>query len=68
MRPSPAAVQAQDPPAAHALWRALERNLLMQAPMVPTYSRKYVDLVGKRVGNYQYHPQWGTLLDQLWVR
>jgi peptide/nickel transport system substrate-binding protein len=62
------AVQAQDPPAAHALWRRIERELLAQAPMVPTYNRKSVDFVAKRVGNYQYHPQWGTLLDQLWVR
>jgi peptide/nickel transport system substrate-binding protein len=62
------AVQAQDPPAAHALWRQIERELLAQAPMVPTYNRKNVDFVGKRVGNYQFHPQWGTLLDQLWVR
>ncbi len=62
------AVQAQDPPAAHALWRGVERELLAQAPMVPTYTRKSVDFVGKRVGNYQYHPQWRTLLEQLWVR
>jgi hypothetical protein len=25
-------------------------------------------LVSRRVGNYQYNPQWGPLLDQLWVR
>jgi hypothetical protein len=25
-------------------------------------------LVSKRVGSYQYNPQWGVLLDQLWVR
>jgi peptide/nickel transport system substrate-binding protein len=63
-----AAVQAVDPPAAHALWRALERKLLAQSPYVPTYNRKTVDFLAKRVGNYQFHPQWGTLIDQLWVR
>jgi hypothetical protein len=26
------------------------------------------DFVSARVGNYQYHPQLGVLLDQLWVR
>jgi hypothetical protein len=36
--------------------------------MVPTYNRQNVDLVSERVGNYQYHPQWGPLLDQLWVK
>jgi peptide/nickel transport system substrate-binding protein len=61
-------VQAQDPPAAHALWRQIEREILAQAPMVPTYNHKNVDLLAKRVGNYQFHPQWGPLIDQMWVR
>jgi peptide/nickel transport system substrate-binding protein len=63
-----AAVQAQDPPAAVALWQKVEREILAQAPMVPTYNGQVVDFVSKRVGNYEYHPQWGALLDQLWVR
>jgi hypothetical protein len=25
------------------------------------------EFVSTRVGNYQYNPQWGGLLDQLWV-
>ncbi|MDX6515410.1 MAG: hypothetical protein QOH73_1076 [Gaiellaceae bacterium] len=62
------AVQAQDPPAAAALWQKIERAILAQAPVVPTYNRQNVDFVSKRVGNYQYNPQWGVLLDQLWVR
>jgi hypothetical protein len=24
--------------------------------------------VSKRVGNYGYHPLWGVLIDQLWIR
>jgi hypothetical protein len=24
-------------------------------------------LLADRVGNYEYHPQWGVLIDQLWV-
>jgi YVTN family beta-propeller protein len=63
-----AAVQAQDPPAAALLWQRIERELLAQAIVVPTYNRGDVDLVSKRVGNYQYHPQWGALLDLLWVK
>jgi hypothetical protein len=35
---------------------------------VPTYNRKEVDFLAKRVGNYQFHPQWGPLIDQMWVR
>ena len=62
------AVQAQDPPAARALWQRIEREILALAPIVPMYNRQDVDLLSKRVGNYQFHPQWGTLIDQLWVR
>ena len=63
-----AAVQAQDPPSAVALWQQVEGEILAQAPMVPTYNRQEVDFVSKRVRNYKYHPQWGVLLDQLWVK
>jgi hypothetical protein len=24
--------------------------------------------LARRVGDYQYNPQWGVLVDQLWVR
>ena len=63
-----AAVQVQDPAAATALWQQVEQALLAQAPVVPTYNQRIVDFVSKRVGNYQYNPQWGVLLDQLWVK
>lgn len=61
-------VQAQDPAAASIMWQRVEREILAQAPMVPAYNRQTGEFVSKRVGNYQYHPQWGVLLDQLWVR
>jgi YVTN family beta-propeller protein len=63
-----AAVQAQNPPAASILWKKVEQAILAQAPMVPTYNRQNVDFVAKRVGNHQLHPQWGVLLDQLWLK
>jgi peptide/nickel transport system substrate-binding protein len=61
-------LQAQNPPAATLLWQRIERELLAQAPLVPTTTRRNVDFISKRVGNYQYNPQWGVLLDQLWVK
>jgi YVTN family beta-propeller protein len=63
-----AAVQAQEPAAAIALWQKVEQEILGQAPVVPTYNAENVDFVSKRVGNYEYNPQWGVLLDQLWVK
>jgi hypothetical protein len=32
------------------------------------YNLRAVAFVSDRVGNFQYHSQWYTLLDQLWVR
>ena len=62
------ALQATNPPAATLLWQQIERELLAQAPLVPTDNRRNGDFLSKRVGNYQYNPQWGVLLSQLWVR
>jgi YVTN family beta-propeller protein len=63
-----AALQAEDPSAANVLWQRIEREILAQAPMVPTSNRRSVDFVAARVGHYEYHPQWGVLLDRLWVK
>ena len=63
-----ATAQVQDPAAATVLWQQVEQSLLAQAPVVPTINRRNVDFVSERVGNYQYNPQWGVLLDQLWVK
>ncbi len=61
-------VQAQDPPAATVRWQRVESALALQAPYVPIYNDRNVDLVSKRVGNYQYNPTSGALLSQLWVK
>ena len=51
-----------------ALWNDVYRRLADAAPAVPLVNRRSVTLVSDRVGNYQSHPWWSTLLDQLWVR
>lgn len=63
-----AKLQAADPPAAVALWQRVERRILAHAPVVPTTNPRNLDFTARRVGNYQYHPQWGVLLGQLWVK
>jgi YVTN family beta-propeller protein len=62
------ALQANDPAAAGPRWAEIDRAIVDQAPWVPTYNSKWIGLVSKRVGNYQFHPEWGVLFDQLWVR
>ena len=62
------ALQATDPALASSLWSRIDREVADQAPVVPLVNPKQVDFLSRRVGNYQYSPQWGVLLDQLWVR
>ncbi len=53
---------------ADALWAQVDRRVVDQAAVVPLVNPKQLDFVSRRVVNYQYNPQWGILLDQLWVR
>ena len=61
------AAQAARGPRADALWRHIYRDLETAAPAVPLVNRRAITFVSKRVGNYQHHPLWTTLLEQLWV-
>ena len=52
-----------------ALWERVDRETVDQAPWVPLVNPRAVDVLSKRVGNYQYSPAGlGVLIDQLWVR
>jgi peptide/nickel transport system substrate-binding protein len=62
------AKQASDVHAANQLWARIDRQIVDQAPWVPLWNLKAAQLVSKRVGNFQFSPQWATLIDQLWVR
>jgi YVTN family beta-propeller protein len=55
-------------PAAAGLWANADRQFTAQAPMVSLVTPSTIDFVSHRVGNYEYNPEWGALLDQLWVR
>jgi ABC-type transport system substrate-binding protein/DNA-binding SARP family transcriptional activator len=62
-----ASLQTSDPVAADALWASLDRELTNLAIWLPTVTPNEIDLLSDGVGNYQYNPVWGALLDQLWV-
>ena len=62
------ALQASDPARANELWAEVDRALVDRAAAVPVASSRKLVFVSERVGNYQSHPLWGTLLDQLWVK
>ena len=61
-------VQTHDPEASDGLWTQIDRDEVDQAPWLPMVTPKVTDFVSRRVGNYQYNPVWGMLIDQLWVR
>lgn len=62
------ALQVGDPAEAAGQWARIDREIVNQAPWVPLYNPRTLTVVAQRVGNYQFHPYWGLLIDQLWVR
>jgi ABC-type transport system substrate-binding protein len=60
--------QLTDPAASHALWSDLEHDLVDRAPWVPLGNTINTVLASQRVENYQFHPYWWSLFDQMWVR
>jgi peptide/nickel transport system substrate-binding protein len=62
------ALQATKAQAANELWARIDRDLTDQAPWLFLYNNKQADFVSSRVGNFQYNPWYGILLDQLWVK
>ena len=62
------AAQARSPNAARLLWANIDREITAQAPWVPLYNPRALVVLSARVGNYQFHPLFGLLIDQLWVR
>ena len=60
--------QATDPARANRMWAAVDHELVDAAPWVPLYNLRGLELLSKRVGNYQFNPAYGSLIDQLWVR
>jgi peptide/nickel transport system substrate-binding protein len=60
--------QTGDRAAANAAWAQIDRKIVEAAPAAMLFNPTDVTLVSKRVGNFQHHPAWLVLLDQLWVQ
>jgi len=63
-----AEAMGSNPTAANAIWQKVDHEMTDQAPWVDLYNPKQIDFLSKRVGNYQWNPQWYILIDQLWVK
>jgi YVTN family beta-propeller protein len=61
-------VQLTDLASAHRMWTSIEHDITDRAPWVPLVTRSWVNLVSERAGNFQVHPVWGPLIDQMWVQ
>ena len=66
--PRARAFRRQDPAGRERLWAQLDHEITDRAALLPLYNIYGRDLISKRVGNYQYNPQYGALLSQMWVR
>lgn len=62
-----AELQVTNPSLANRLWAQADRLTTNLAPVVTTVTENETDLVLQRVGDYQYVPTIGALLDQLWL-
>ncbi len=57
-----------DPKAAYAIWAKADHDITDAVPAVSLFQPKFVDLIGKRVGNYEWSDQVHMLFSQAWVR
>ncbi len=62
------ALEPTNTSAAADRWAAIDRELVDQAPWVPLYNPRDLNVLSARVGNYQFNPYFDLLIDQLWVR
>jgi peptide/nickel transport system substrate-binding protein len=57
-----------NPTAANKIWTQVDHEMTDEAPWVDLYNPKQIDFLSKRVGGYQWNPQWYILIDQMWVQ
>lgn len=61
-------LQQRDPVAGQRAWAAIDRVIVDRAAAVPYANDLAITLLSPRTGGYEFNPEWGVLLDQLWVR
>jgi peptide/nickel transport system substrate-binding protein len=62
------ALEETQPRAANALWARLDHELVDRAVWAPVVNEHGLDFVSARVHDYEFHPYWGLIADQLWLR
>jgi ABC-type transport system substrate-binding protein/DNA-binding SARP family transcriptional activator/DNA-binding beta-propeller fold protein YncE len=62
------ALEPNAPGSANEAWAAIDKRITNEAPWLSLYNPRLDIAVSSRVGNFEYHPFFGLLFDQLWVR
>jgi len=62
------ALEETQPRAANALWARLDHELVDRAVWAPVVNEHGLDFVSARVHDYEFHPYWGLIAAQLWLR
>jgi peptide/nickel transport system substrate-binding protein len=60
--------QSGDRSGALSLWAKIDRAIVDAAPAAMLFNPTDLVFLSKRVGNFQHHPVWIVLFDQLWVQ
>lgn len=61
-------VQSTSLAKADTIWAQVDRRITDAAPFIPLANPSWVDVVSRRLQNYQRSPVIGALYDQMWVR
>jgi YVTN family beta-propeller protein len=61
-------LQVTDPHAAGAEWARVDRAVVRAASWAPLFNPTGIDFLSRRMKNYEYNPEFGMLIDQLWVQ
>jgi DNA-binding SARP family transcriptional activator/ABC-type transport system substrate-binding protein len=61
-------LEESSPRAASAAWARTDRAAVDRAAWLSLVNPRQLDFVSARVGNFQHHPYWDILADQLWVK
>ena len=60
-------LNSTNPRAAAAAWARIDRRLVDRAAWVPMINERGLDFVSERLRNYEFHPYWGLITDQVWL-
>jgi peptide/nickel transport system substrate-binding protein len=60
-------LQQREPRRADAMWASTDRRIVDEALAIPLLSGRGFFFVSERLGNFQHHPVFGVLYDQVWV-